>query len=64
MTVPCWPMSWQRNVNEVTTPKFRPAAQAQNRSLCELHWRSRSAIGEHHVGGEQVVDLRTEAPDR
>ena len=37
MTVPCSPMSWQRNVNEVTTPKFPPPPRnAQNRSLCEL----------------------------
>ena len=37
MTVPCSPMSWQRNVNEVTMPKFPPPPRkAQNRSLCEL----------------------------
>ena len=30
-------MSWQRNVNEVTTPKFPPPPRnAQNRSLCEV----------------------------
>ena len=37
MMVPCSPMSWQRNVNEVTMPKFPPPPRsAQNRSLCEL----------------------------
>ena len=37
MTAPCSPMSWQRNVNEVTTPKFPPPPRsAQNRSPCEL----------------------------
>src|SRR5215468_4132176 len=34
MIVPCSPMSWQRNVNEVTMPKFPPPPRsAQNRSL-------------------------------
>ena len=37
MIVPCSPMSWQRNVNEVTMPKFPPPPRsAQNRSLCEF----------------------------
>ncbi len=37
MIVPCSPMSWQRNVNEVTMPKFPPPPRsAQNRSLYEL----------------------------
>src|ERR1019366_3612581 len=37
MIVPPSPMSWQRNVNDVTTPKFPPPPRrAQNRSLREL----------------------------
>ena len=37
MIVPCSPMSWQRNVNEVTMPKFPPPPRnAQNRSVWEL----------------------------
>ena len=37
MITPRSPMSWQRNVNDVTTPKFPPPPRsAQNRSLCEL----------------------------
>ena len=37
MIVPASPMSWQRKVNEVTTPKFPPPPRsAQNRSLFEL----------------------------
>src|ERR1700739_861991 len=34
---PCSPMSWQRKVNEVTTPKFPPPPRsAQNRSRYSL----------------------------
>jgi hypothetical protein len=37
MIVPPSPMSWQRNVNEVTMPKFPPPPRkAQNRSLWEF----------------------------
>src|SRR6266516_911138 len=37
MIVPFSPMSWQRNVNEVTTPKLPPPPHsAQNRSRWEL----------------------------
>src|SRR6185312_13763442 len=36
-TDPCSPMSWQRKVNDVTTPKLPPPPRsAQNRSLCSL----------------------------
>ena len=41
MIVPCSPMSWQRNVNEVTMPKFPPPPRsAQNRS----GWESSLAV--------------------
>src|SRR5260370_20080702 len=37
MIVPPSPMSWQRNVNDVMTPKFPPPPRrAQNRSAWEL----------------------------
>ena len=66
MTVPFSPMSWQRNVNDVTMPKFPPPPRsAQNRSLCELlAGRDERAVGEHDVGGEQVVDGEAEAPGK
>src|ERR1700730_17438862 len=36
MITPFSPMSWQRNVNEVTTPKVTPPPRnAQNKSPCE-----------------------------
>src|SRR6202049_1266574 len=36
MITPFSPMSWQRKVNEVTTPKFPPPPRsAQNKSPCE-----------------------------
>ena len=63
MIVPCSPMSWQRNVNEVTMPKFPPPPRsAQNRSRVRvLAGGHERAVGEHHVGGEQVVDGQAEA---
>ena len=64
MIVPCSPMSWQRNVNEVTTPKLPPPPRsAQNRSGCEFSLAvTKRAVGEHDVGGQQVVDREAEAP--
>jgi hypothetical protein len=62
MITPRSPMSWQRNVNEVTTPKFPPPRSAQNRSLCELaSARHERAVGERHMGGEEVVGGQAEA---
>ena len=57
-------MSWQRNVNEVTMPKFPPPPRsAQNRSLWELALAvTKRAVGEHDVSGKQVVDGEAEAP--
>ena len=57
MIVPCSPMSWQRNVNEVTMPKFPPPPRsAQNRSGWEsLAGGDEGAVGQHDVGGQQAV---------
>ena len=64
MIVPRSPMSWQRKVNDVTTPKLPPPPRrAQNRSVCEdsdrVHER---AVREHDVRAEQVVDGEAEPP--
>jgi hypothetical protein len=54
MIVPRSPMSWQRNVNEVTTPKFPPPPRnAQNRSL----WSFSLAV-------TNVPSARTTSADR
>ena len=47
-----------RKVNEVTTPKLPPPPRsAQNRSGCwSWRWPSPLAVGEHHLGLDQVVD--------
>ena len=52
------PTSCSRNRNEVTTPKLPPPPRiAQNRSgFSSALARTRSPLGEHDVGLEQVVD--------
>ncbi len=52
----CTGCAWNRN--EVTTPKFPPPPRiAQNRSLFSSRaGHHEPAVGEDHVGGQQVVD--------
>ena len=52
----CTGCAWNRN--EVTMPKFPPPPRmAQNRSLFSSGARHhKTAVGEHQVGGEQIVD--------
>ena len=63
MIVPCSPMSWQRNVNEVTMPKFPPPPRsAQNRS----GWESSLAVTKVPSASTTSADSRlsTVRPNR
>ncbi len=55
---PTVPTGCSRNMNDVTTPKLPPPPRsAQNRSGCSSALAvTKRAVGEHHVGREQVVD--------
>ena len=64
MMVPLSPMSWQRNVNDVTTPKFPPPPRRRPEQIAVGVFASgdESAVGEYDVGRDQVVYGKSEAP--